>query len=85
MGDWEGRESSPALEQVLRGGDCWNVKELALSGQDLAALGYRGKDIGAAQRQLLDHVLEDPSANTPERLRAYLSETSETIEEDTTC
>ena len=85
MGDWEGRESSPALEQVLRRGDCWNVKELALSGQDLAALGYRGKDIGAAQRQLLDHVLEDPSANTPERLRAYLSETSETIEEDTTC
>ena len=48
------------------------VRELALSGAELAAMGYRGADIGAAQRRLLDHVLDHPEDNRPERLRELL-------------
>ena len=48
------------------------IKDLALSGGALQALGLRGKEIGAAQRRLALHVLEYPEDNTPERLRLLL-------------
>ena len=48
------------------------VRELALSGAELAAMGYRGADIGAAQHRMLDHVLDHPEDNRPERLRELL-------------
>ena len=48
--------------------------ELALSGQQvMACLGLApGPAVGAALRHLLERVLEDPSQNTPEGLRALL-------------
>jgi tRNA nucleotidyltransferase (CCA-adding enzyme) len=48
--------------------------ELALSGQQaMECLGLApGPEVGAALRHLLERVLEDPSENTPERLRARL-------------
>ena len=36
-------------------------------------MGYRGADIGVAQRRLLDHVLDHPEDNRPERLRELLN------------
>jgi tRNA nucleotidyltransferase (CCA-adding enzyme) len=48
--------------------------ELALSGADvMECLGVGpGPRVGAALRHLLERVLEDPSENTPERLRERL-------------
>jgi len=48
--------------------------ELALSGQEaMECLGLGpGPAVGEALRALLERVLEDPSQNTPERLRAQL-------------
>lgn len=74
MGDWAGELASPALEAVLADGGCWTVKDLALSGADLMQLGYRGTAIGAAQRHLLDHVLEYPERNTRDSLKAELKQ-----------
>ena len=48
------------------------VRQLALSGGALQALGLRGEKIGALQRRLAHHVLEHPEDNTPERLRLLL-------------
>lgn len=48
------------------------IKSLVLSGSELYALGLRGEEIGAVQRQLALHVLEHPEDNTPERLRLLL-------------
>jgi tRNA nucleotidyltransferase (CCA-adding enzyme) len=47
---------------------------LALSGQEaMECLGLApGPEVGAALRHLLERVLDDPSENTPERLRALL-------------
>ena len=37
--------------------------ELALNGQDLFAIGFRGKHIGNMMEYLLDEVIRDPSLN----------------------
>lgn len=50
------------------------VKQLALSGGELQALGLRGQTIGETQRRLALHVQEHPEDNTPQRLRQLLSE-----------
>ena len=46
------------------------VRELALSGGELAALGLEGPAIGAVQRRLAAHILAHPEDNTRERLLA---------------
>lgn len=48
------------------------IPTLALSPQDLMAMGLEGPQISAAQRKLALHVLEHPGENTKEALRAYL-------------
>lgn len=53
------------------------IRELALSGQELYALGLRNEKIGAAQRRLALHILEHPEDNTIERLRLLLDEWGE--------
>jgi tRNA nucleotidyltransferase (CCA-adding enzyme) len=42
--------------------------DLAISGRDLEGLGLRGRAVGETLAALLDRVLEDPAANTRERL-----------------
>ena len=42
--------------------------DLAVGGRDLESLGIRGPAVGETLAVLLDRVLEDPSANTRERL-----------------
>ena len=42
--------------------------DLAVSGRDLEALGIRGRAVGETLSALLARVLEDPVANTRERL-----------------
>ena len=44
------------------------IKDLALSGGQLAALGLKGKEIGAVQRELAAHILAHPVDNTREKL-----------------
>lgn len=61
------------LDQVLAQQPCLSAKELALSGRELAAMGLAGPDIGRVQRMLLDHVLDHPEDNTPDKLRLLLS------------
>ena len=63
------------LDQVLAQRPCLSAKELALSGRELAAMGLAGRDIGRAQRMLLDYVLDHPEDNTPSVLRRFLSQT----------
>lgn len=59
---------SRALRRVLRSGECWSLDSLALGGGDLAALGYRGRDISAELAALLDHVIDVPEDNRKEIL-----------------
>lgn len=52
-----------ALE-LQQNGACLHVKDLAVNGQDLMALGYpQGKQLGEALNRLLDLVLQDKTEN----------------------
>lgn len=59
-------------EQCRREGLCCRVKDLALRGGDLLALGYEGKAIGDAQKRLLDAVTSGRCGNTVQALTEYL-------------
>lgn len=64
-------ETKTALEKILAAGDCLSLKTLALTGQDLMALGApHGKILGIILAELLDIVLRAPEKNTKETLTA---------------
>ena len=62
------------VRAIRERGDPLTRGDLAVSGRDLEALGLSGKRIGETLAALLDRVLEDPSANTRERLIALARE-----------
>lgn len=56
--------------EIMEKHQCLTVKDLAVTGDDLIALGMEpGKEIGKMLHFLLMHVLEYPQDNTPEILR----------------
>jgi tRNA nucleotidyltransferase (CCA-adding enzyme) len=64
-----------AVTAIRERGDPLTRGELAVTGRDLEALGLSGKRIGETLAALLDRVLEEPAANTRERLLALARET----------
>lgn len=54
------------VDAILAGGDCLWLKDLAITGRDLA--GYKGAELGEVLQKLLDHVLAYPADNTKEKL-----------------
>jgi tRNA nucleotidyltransferase (CCA-adding enzyme) len=58
------------MRAIRARGDPLTRADLAVSGRDLEELGIRGRALGETLAVLLDRVLEDPGANTPERLLA---------------
>ena len=52
---------------------CLSLKDLALNGHDLIALGYRGKAIGEALNRLLNLVLDEEVPNEKEALLQVLT------------
>ncbi len=74
--DYEKEEKLKCLEiyqqfyaDILEKQNCMSLKELAISGADLIALGMKpGKEMGETLHRLLDAVLENPELNTKEAL-----------------
>lgn len=74
---YRGRQQEiDVLEQILRElvaeDACFSLKQLAVNGHDLLALGYQGKEIGQALEQLLQAVMEERLPNEKEILLAAL-------------
>ena len=59
------------LAEIKAENACLSLKDLAVNGHDLMALGYSGKAIGEALNQLLEQVLDDRLPNEREALLAY--------------
>lgn len=56
-------------EGICQRKECLNLKDLAVTGSDLIALGIpAGRQIGVILNELLDIVLEEPARNTREEL-----------------
>ena len=56
---------------------CLNLKALAVNGNDLMALGFRGKEIGICLNALLEQVVEERLPNEKEALLAFAAEHKE--------
>ena len=59
------------FEEMIEKKECVSLKELAVTGADLIAAGWKpGKALGETLQKLLELVLEEPEKNTKERLLA---------------
>lgn len=60
-------------DQILEKRDCLSLKDLAVSGNDLIAMGMKpGKEIGETLHSLLQIVLDDPEYNQKDYLLSLL-------------
>ncbi len=56
-------------DAIIEKQQCLSIKELAIGGSELIAMGMQpGKEIGETLKLLLEMVLEEPSLNTKEKL-----------------
>ena len=57
------------IEEILSAGECFSLKQLAVSGRDLIAEGVpAGPELGQTLKRLLGEVIRDPKRNTKETL-----------------
>ena len=63
-----GTGNTDELKNVLKSGECFSISHLAVNGNDLASLGYKGKQIGEMLDFLLDYVIDFPENNTRDKL-----------------
>ena len=61
-------EETEELERLIRENACFTLRHLAVRGPDLAALGYKGPDIGKQLNELLLRVVRGQLPNEKEAL-----------------
>ena len=61
------------LRQILERGDAFSLRDLAIGGKELLALGYQGKAIGGALDALLSGVIAGEAENDRAALLQYLA------------
>lgn len=63
------KELEELFGDIIKNRDCFSLKDLKITGNDLIILGYpKGPKIGYELNRLLDRVIEDPSLNDKEIL-----------------
>ena len=62
------------LHQIRQEDACLQIKDLAVNGHDLMALGYEGRAIGETLNRLLELVLDEQVENSKDALLAALKE-----------
>ena len=60
--------------RIIRDSDVIRLSQLAVKGQDLLDLGYRGKEIADTLQKLLYAVMEDTVSNTRDALLGTIKE-----------
>jgi tRNA nucleotidyltransferase (CCA-adding enzyme) len=63
-----GEDFEKDLRAILKSGECFSLKHLAVSGDDLLSLGLKGPELGEMLNFLLDYVMEYPDNNKREIL-----------------
>ncbi len=74
LSSWDKTNDEQIMHSILKSGECCTVSELAISGSDVQALGFSGKEIGTALETALRHVWRFPDQNECEILLSYLRE-----------
>lgn len=65
------------LREIIQNNECYSLKQLAVNGKDMHALGLRGKKIGETLHKLLESVIEERVPNTKEALVTSLAQQPE--------
>ncbi len=65
-------EVEAAIRRLSAEAQCFSLKDLAVKGDDLTALGLRGRAVGETLRRLLDAVMDERVENEREALLRYL-------------
>ena len=68
------RQWEDLLALVLEEGGCFSLRQLAVKGGDLLALGLEGPAVGAALGELLELVMEERLPNDRGMLLEYVKE-----------
>lgn len=68
------RQWEDLLELVLAEGACFSLRQLAVKGNDLTALGLRGPAVGRALEELLELVIDEKLPNERGMLLEYVKE-----------
>ncbi len=63
-----GIDREKELKNILKSGECFSLKHLAITGDDLLALGLKGPELGEMLNFLLEYVMEYPDNNKREIL-----------------
>ena len=64
-------------ETIQKDGDCYTLKQLSVSGEDLSAAGLCGEQIAVSLSALLNAVMEEQVPNKKSELMRYLRDLSE--------
>lgn len=62
------------MDLTLESGACFTLRQLAVKGGDLTALGLRGPAVGGALNELLEQVMEEKLPNDRGILLEYVKE-----------
>jgi tRNA nucleotidyltransferase (CCA-adding enzyme) len=62
------------LDEIERDNECVTVSSLAINGNDLIAVGLRGREIGNALNEALEAVIEGDVENSRDDLIEYIME-----------
>mgnify|MGYP000919356968 CR=1 FL=1 len=68
------RQAERVLDELLAADACFSLKDLAVNGDDLLALGLRGRAVGAALQACLDAVMDETLPNDRAALLGYAAE-----------
>ena len=68
------RQAEQVLDALLETDACFSLRDLAVNGGDMLALGLRGRAVGAALQACLDAVIDEVVPNDRTALLAYAAE-----------
>ncbi len=71
-GDEFYNETKKIITEIITDKECFSIKDLAINGNDLIQLGFKGRKIGETLNSLLDLVIKEKLQNNYEDLLSYV-------------
>ncbi len=63
------------IDEIIAENECFSIKHLAVNGNDLIEMGFKGKDIGNILNKVLEMVITDKLKNNFDAIKDFISAT----------